>query len=80
MEKLDEFFHIRKNVIYERSRFNRRAQLADQSVEQFITNLYQLVENCEYGGLKKEMIHDRIVVGIRDTALLENSIWTPKSL
>ena len=71
MEKLNEFFQIRKNVIYERARFNRRVQQADESVEQFITNLYQLAEYCEYGGLKDEMIRDRIMVGIRDTVLSE---------
>jgi len=38
--KLDDFFQVRKNVIYERARFNQRMQLADESVEQFITNLY----------------------------------------
>ena len=38
--------------------FNRRVQQADKSVEQFITNLYQLVEHCEYGGLKEEIFRD----------------------
>ena len=71
MEKLDEFFKIRKNVIHERAWFNRKMQLAEESVEQFITNLYQLVEHCEYGELKEEMIRDRIVVGICDSALSE---------
>ena len=71
MSKLDSFFQVRKNVIYEHARFNRRMQLADESVEQFITNLYQLVEHCEYGNLRDEMIRDRIVVGIRDSALSE---------
>jgi hypothetical protein len=30
-----------------------------------------LVENCDYGTLKDQMIRDRIVVGIRNTALSE---------
>ena len=33
--------------------------------------LYELVENCEYGTLKDEMIRERLVVGIRDSALSE---------
>lgn len=33
-------------------------------MEQFITSLYSLAENC--GELKDQMIRDRIVVGIRD--------------
>jgi hypothetical protein len=33
--------------------------------------LYELVETCEYGMLKEEMLRDRIVVGIRDHKLSE---------
>ena len=64
--KFDSFFQVRKNVIFERARFNRKQ---DESVEQFITCLYQLSENCAYGDLRDEMIRDRIVVGIRDEAM-----------
>ena len=71
MEKFDTFFQVRKNVIYERAHFNRRSQGQSESIEQFITSLYQLAETCEYGELKDEMIRDRIVVGIRDQALSE---------
>ena len=42
-----------------------------ESVEQFITSLYTLAENCDYGDLKDQMIRDRIVVGIRDQAQSE---------
>ena len=42
-----------------------------ESVEQLITSLYTLVENCDYGDLKDQMIRDRIVVGIRDQAQSE---------
>ena len=67
--KFDSFFRVRKNVIFERAMFNRRCQKQDESVEQFITCLYQLSENCAYGELRDEMIRDRIVVGIRDEAM-----------
>ena len=69
--KFDTFFKIRRNVIFERAKFNRRAQLEGESVEQFIMDLYTLVENCDYGRLKDEMIRDGIVVRIRNTALSE---------
>ena len=65
--KLNGYFKVRKNVIFERARFNRRNQLAGESAEQYITTLYSLVENCEYGELTSQMIRDRLVVGIRDT-------------
>ena len=66
--KFDAFFRVRKNVIFERARFNRRSQGPDESAEQFITSLYSLTENCVYGELRDE-IRDRIVVGIRNRSL-----------
>ena len=39
--KFDSFFKLRKNAIFERAKFNRRCQKQDESVEQFITCLYQ---------------------------------------
>ena len=69
--KLDEFFKVRKNVIFERARFNRRNQLEGESAEHYIMALYDLAANCEYGDMQSEMIRDRLVVGIQDTALSE---------
>ena len=71
MAKFDGFFKVRKNVIFERARFNRRCQLDGESVEQYITALYRLIESCDYGALKEEMLRDRIVVGIKDVTLSE---------
>ena len=69
VEKFDSFFNVRRNVIYERARFNRRDQLEGESAEQYITCLYSLIETCEYGTFKEEMLRDRLVVGIRDAAM-----------
>ena len=69
--KFDGFFHVRKNIIFERAKFNRRCQLAGETADQFIASLYNLAENCNYGDLKGEMIRDRLVVGIRDMTLSE---------
>ena len=69
LAKFDSFFRVRKNVIYERARFNRRDQQSGETAEQYIMALYDLAEHCDYGALKEELIRDRLVVGIRDTAL-----------
>ncbi len=71
MSKFDGFFQVRRNVIFERARFNTHYQRDGELIEQFITALYVLAETCEYGELKDQMLRDRIVVGIRDTALSE---------
>ena len=36
---------------------------------QYITCLYSLIETCEYGTFKEELLRDRLIVGIRDVAL-----------
>ena len=67
--KLEGHFVKRKNVIYERAKFNQRKQEQGESVDSFITSLHCLAEHCGYEGLKNEMIRDRIVVGLRDANL-----------
>ena len=52
-------------------RFNRRNQHEGESAEDYITCLYNLIENYECRDLKSEMICDRLVVRIRDSLLLE---------
>ena len=76
--KLDSFFQVRRNVIFERARFNRRNQQADETAEQYIMTLYDLAANCNYGEMEAEMIRDRLVVGIRDSALSERLQLDPE--
>ena len=61
----------RKNIIFERARFNQRQQAEGESVDDFVMDLYRLAEHCGYGVLHNEMIRDRIVVGLRDAKLSE---------
>ena len=69
--KFNAHFIQRRNVIFERVKFNRRRQEEGESVKTFITTLFTLAEHCGYGDLHDEMIRDRIVVGIRNSALSE---------
>ena len=57
------------NVIFERARFNKRVQGAQESVINFIESLYVLAETCQFGTLKEESIRDCIVDGIRNAVL-----------
>ena len=61
--KFNSFFKVWHNEIFERARFNRRNQQADETAEQYIMALYDLVTNCKYGRFKSEMIRIRLVVG-----------------
>ena len=71
IEQFDAYFKVRKNVIYECARFNKRSQLLDESVDHFITEIHMLAETCEFGDMKEELIRDRLIVGIQDLALSE---------
>ena len=61
-DKFDGYFVKRRNVIFERAKFNSRKQLQDETVDDFITDLFCLAELCSYGELRDEMIRDRLVV------------------
>lgn len=67
----EKHFIPRRNIIYERATFNRRKQESHETVESFVTDLFKLAERCQYGALKDELIRDRLVVGLLDTALSE---------
>ena len=58
-------------MIIEHTKFNKRSQLPDEPVEQFITSLYNLAADYNFGELKDRLIRDRIVVRIRDASLSE---------
>ena len=62
---------LKRDVIFERARFNQRRQEEGESVDEFVTTLHCLSEHCEYAGLRDEMIRDRIVMGVRDSILSE---------
>lgn len=69
--KFEQHFIPCTNIIFERAKFNRRKQEANESVEMFITELHKLAETRKYGPLKEELIHDRLVVGLLDLGLSE---------
>ena len=70
-EKFEGYFVKRRNVIFERAKFNQRRQEPGEPVDNFITSLHCLSEHCGYGDLREQMIRDRIVVGIQDISLSE---------
>lgn len=66
-----DFFVVKKNIVFERARFNMRKQEPNESVDAFITAIHALAEHCKYGDLHDELVRDRIVVGLADTRLSE---------
>ena len=71
MKKFDDHFIVRRNIIFERAKFNQRRQTEGETVDSFITDLHALVEHCDYGTLQDDLIRDRIVVGLLNGKLSE---------
>lgn len=67
LKQFDDFFIPKRNIIFERFKFNSRVQKPDETIDSFITDLHTLADNCEYGNLKDDLIRDRVVVGMKDT-------------
>ena len=69
---------MKRNVIFERAKFNSRNQQEGESVDSFTTELYGLARYCNFGALKEELIRDLIVVGLRNRDLSEKLQIDPK--
>ena len=70
VEKFEGHFVKRRNLIFERAKFNQQKQEEGEPVDDFIMDLYRLAEHCSYGN-HDELIRDRIVVGLCSAALSE---------
>ncbi|XP_031330691.1 uncharacterized protein LOC116161478 [Photinus pyralis] len=67
--KFDNYFVLKKNLVYERVRFLQRAQNNKESCDIFITDLTNLAQTCEWGTMEAEMIKLRIIAGLADNRL-----------
>ena len=54
------------NTSYKRFVFLSRKQKSNESVDDFVVALRNLVKNCKYGSLTDSIVRDAIVLGIRD--------------
>ena len=69
--KFEGHFIIKRNVIFERAKFNLRVQKENEPVDTCISDLFTLAQLCNYGNLHDEMVRDRIVVRLKDRSLSE---------
>lgn len=72
LNKFATYCQPRKNVPFERCRFNQRVQEAGESYEQYRTALQKLAESCDFDTIRpEEILRDRLVFRIRDTKVKE---------
>ena len=72
LEKFAAYCMPRKNVPFERYKFNRRMQEAGESYDQYKTALRKLAEGCDFRTITpEEILRDRLIFGISDTKVRE---------
>ena len=72
LTKFEEYCQPRKNVPFERYRFNRRVQEAGETYDQYRTSLLNIAAGCEFEKITPdEILRDRLVFGIRDNTVRE---------
>jgi hypothetical protein len=74
--KFTAYFAPTINVTYERYIFFPRDMREEESVDEYVTQLKQLSENCEFGTLSESLIKDRLVLGIRDKNVKDRLLRT----
>lgn len=85
LDKLGEYFHQSKNVIYECYVFGCCKQEDGESIDTFVTRLREKAATCDYGALRDELIRDKLVLGIANEAtrrrlLREQALTLAKAL
>ena len=71
LDKFEEYCMPKRNITYERYRFFSRAQLPNESVDEYATELRSRAQSCEFSTLKDSLLRDRIICGILDDGLRE---------
>ncbi len=72
LEQFAEYSEPRKNIPFERYRFNKRMQETGETYDQYRTALRKLAEGCEFQTITpEEILRDRLVFSIRDNKIRE---------
>ena len=64
-EKLREHYQPKVNIIAERFHFHKRAQLASESVAEYIAELCRMAARCSFEAYLYQALRDRFVCGLR---------------
>ena len=66
VERVKVHFNPKPSPIVKRFEFNTRGQKEGESVSEFVAALRKIAEHCGFGDVLSDMLHDRIVCGIRN--------------
>ena len=68
-DRFEQYFIPKRNVTYDIYIFNTRTQKDNENIDKYYTELKKLAKKCEFGELKDSLTKDRIIIGMKDTAL-----------
>lgn len=68
LKLLSDHFNPRPSKFLQRFKFNRRNQLPNESLAEYLAELRKLSEHCEFNDLE-EMLLDRLICGMKDERL-----------
>ena len=72
LAKFEAYCQPRKNVPFERYRFNRHVQEPGETYDQYRTTLRKIADGCEFDTITpNQILRDRLVFGIRDGKVRE---------
>lgn len=66
IQKFDEHFVSKRNVIHDCTCFHKRSQRAGETVKAFVRWLFELAQHCSFGKGKDGQNRDQIVIRIMD--------------
>ena len=68
LEKFDNYFIPRRNIIHERALFHQCIQSPSQTIESYVRMLFEQAEHCSFTN-KEENIRDQLVIGLQDKTI-----------
>ena len=74
---LSKHYSPKPNVIVSRYKFNTAVRQPGQSIASYVAHLQQLSEHCNYGASLNDMLRDRLVCGVGDSAMQKRLFAEP---
>ncbi|CAH0720458.1 unnamed protein product, partial [Brenthis ino] len=78
IKAFDEKFNPQSNITVERYNFFTRTQQIDESLDNYVTVLNNLVMSCEFNTLKDSLVRDMFVIGIQNSKIRESLLQQEK--
>ncbi|CAI9717435.1 Hypothetical predicted protein [Octopus vulgaris] len=77
IEKFDAYCEPRKNITFLRHKFFTCGQAEHQKFDEYVVELRQKAQQCEFGNLTDSLTKDILICGIRDMRLRERLLREP---